>query len=40
MKYTKADLEEMYQHYVAQLKYMEKRRKDGETGYIDFVGWD
>ena len=40
MKYTRAELEEMYIHYKAQLAYMERRRKEGETGYIDFVGWD
>jgi hypothetical protein len=40
VKYTKADLEEMYQHYKAQLAYLERRRRDGEKGYIDFVGWD
>lgn len=40
VKYTKADLEEMYIHYKAQLEYMRKRRANGEKGYIDFVSWD
>jgi len=39
VKYTKSELEEMYQHYKAQLKYMQRRRKT-ETGWIDFVAWD
>jgi len=39
-KYTRPDLEEMYQHYKAQLKYMERRRKQGETGWLEFVAWD
>ncbi len=40
MKYTKADLEDMYQHYRSQLIYLEKRRMKGHIGYIDFVSWD
>jgi len=30
----------MYQHYKAQLAYLERRRKEGEQGWIDFVAWD
>ena len=40
VKYTKADLEDMYIHYKAQLAYLEKRRMKGDLGYIDFVSWD
>jgi hypothetical protein len=40
VKYTRAELEDMYQHYKAQLVYMERRRKEGELGYLDFVSWD
>lgn len=39
-KYTRPELEEMYVHYKAQLAYLERRRMQGETGYIDFVGFD
>lgn len=39
-KYTKAEKQEMLEHYKAQLKYMERRRAQGEKGYIDFVGFD
>lgn len=39
-KRPKAEKEEMYQHFKAQLKYMQRRRAQGETGYIDFVEWD
>jgi len=39
-KITKVEKEDRYQHYKAQLKYMQRRRKEGETGWIDFVAWD
>lgn len=39
-KYTPADRAEMNAHYRAQLKYLERRRRDGETGYLDIVSWD
>ena len=39
-KYTKAELEEMYQHYKAQLKYMDRRRGEGTLGWLEFVAWD
>ena len=39
-KYSEEDLEDMYQHYKAQLAYMERRRKEGFVGYLDFVAWD
>jgi hypothetical protein len=39
-KYTKAEKQEMLIHYRAQFKYLERRRKQGETGYIEFVGYD
>ena len=40
VKYTKADKEEMYQHYKAQLAYMQRLRKEGDTGYLPLCGWD
>ena len=40
VKYTKADLEDIYQHLKAQLTYLQRRRSQGERGYIDFVAWD
>jgi hypothetical protein len=39
-KYTKAEKQEMLVHYRAQFKYLERRRMQGETGYIEFVGYD
>lgn len=39
-KYTKVEKAEMLEHYKAQLKYMDKRRVDGEIGYLDFVSYD
>lgn len=39
-KYTPGEREEMYQHFRAQLKYLERRRSEGEQGYIDIVCWD
>ncbi len=39
-KYTKAEQKEMVAHFRAQLEYLQRRRRDGETGYIDFVDWD
>ena len=39
-KITKAEKEERYQHYRAQFKYMERRRKEGAIGWLDFVAWD
>ena len=40
VKRSKAEREEMYQHYKAQLQYCRRRRMDGETGLIEFVEWD
>lgn len=39
-KYTKAEKAEMLKHYKAEKRRMEQRRKDGETGYLEFVGYD
>lgn len=40
MKYTKADKEEMYQHYKAELERLRKLRKEGHTGYLEVVSYD
>jgi len=40
VKHTKVDLEDMYQHYKAQLKYMDRLRLEGKTGWLDIVAWD
>ncbi len=40
MKYTKSDKEELYIHYKAQYKYMLRRRKQGDRGYLPIVNWD
>lgn len=39
-KYTPQDRKEMNAHYKAQLAYLERRRSEGEAGYIDVVSWD
>ena len=39
-KRTKAERKEMLAHFKAQLEYIRKRRKEGETGLIEFVEWD
>lgn len=39
-KYVPQDRSEMNAHYKAQLVYLERRRADGEMGYIDVVSWD
>lgn len=39
-KYTKPEKQEMLEHYRAQHKYLERRRREGTTGFIDFVGYD
>ena len=38
-KFTKAEREEMYQHYKAQLKYMQRRRLEGAEGVLPIVTW-
>jgi hypothetical protein len=40
MKYTKSDLEDIYKHLKSELERMEKLRKDGELGYIEFTAYD
>jgi len=40
VKRTNAERDEMYKHFKAQLKYLQRRRAKGERGYIDFVEWD
>ncbi len=37
--YTK-DMEEMYRHYLGELRRVEEMRADGVTGYLDFEAWD
>ena len=39
-KYTKADKKEMLVHFKAQLEYIKRRRREGETGYIEFCEYD
>jgi len=39
-KRTKAERKEMLDHFKAQLKYMKRRRMEGEIGLIEFVEWD
>lgn len=39
-KYTMAEKKEMLEHFKAQREYILRRRREGETGYIDFVDWD
>ena len=39
-KYTKADKEEMYQHYKAEYERVRKLRMAGETGNIEVVPFD
>lgn len=38
-KFTKAEKEEMYQHYKAQLKYLERLRAEGAVGVLPVVSW-
>ena len=39
-KYTKADLEEIHQHYKSEYELMWAKRMDGEEGYLTFTAWD
>ena len=39
-KYSKFEKKEMQEHFKAQLKYIRRRRRDGQQGFIDFVEWD
>ena len=39
-KYTKAELEEIYQHLKSELERIEKLRFDGEQGYLEIVAYD
>jgi len=39
-KYTKADKEEIYQHYKAEAERVKKLRMAGETGIIRIVPFD
>ena len=38
-KFTKAEKDEMYIHYIAQLKYLERLRSEGATGVLPVVSW-
>ena len=40
VKRTKAEKEELYAHLKEELKKIQEKRKNGETGYIDFVEFD
>lgn len=39
IKVPKSEEKEIASHYRAQLKLIEQKRADGETGYIDFESW-
>lgn len=39
-KYTKAEREDIYQHYKTELARLQKLRKEGHTDYINVVSWD
>ena len=39
-KYSPQDRAEMNEHYKSQLKYMERRRAEGERGYLPLVRYD
>lgn len=39
IKVPKSEEKEIAAHYRAQLKLIEQKRADGETGYIDFDSW-
>jgi hypothetical protein len=39
-KYSPQDRREMFDHYKAQLKYMERQRNEGKRGYLPLVSWD
>jgi len=39
-KRTKAEKEEMLEHYLACFGYIRKRREKGQIGYIEFPAWD
>jgi hypothetical protein len=39
-KYTKDDKRQILEHLKAQHKYIERRRMEGEQGFIDWAGWD
>ena len=40
MRRRKADLEDMYIHYKGELAKMKERRASGESGRLEFVGYD
>jgi hypothetical protein len=39
-KYSKADIKEMSAHYRSQYRYMQRRRAEGERGYLPLVRYD
>lgn len=39
VKIPKFEEKKIAKHYREQLKLMERQRKDGVKGYLDFVGW-
>jgi hypothetical protein len=40
MRRRKHDLEDMYQHYKGELAKLKERRANGESGRIEFMGYD
>jgi demethoxyubiquinone hydroxylase (CLK1/Coq7/Cat5 family) len=39
VKVSKLEEKDIAKHYREQLKIIEQKRSDGDTGYIDFVSW-
>ena len=39
-KWTKAEKEEMYKHYKNEFRIMEEKRAEGQTGWLEFVGYE
>lgn len=40
VKYTKLQMEEIYQHMRGELKRLREMRADGETGYLEIISYD
>jgi len=39
-KFVNEEKKELLAHLKAQHAYIERRRREGERGFIDWVGWD
>jgi hypothetical protein len=39
-KYSKADREEIYQHFKSELRHMQRQRMEGRQGYLPLLWWD